>query len=327
MPSRDGRTTMVVVNPNSANGRTGKSWPKVEEVLSSCLGEFDYRFTSGPADATGITADALDSGYTRIVVVGGDGTNNEVVNGWFGPDGRPRNPQAVLGLVPRGTGGDFRKTFGIGTRPESWARVLSGNNVAEIDCGLATFEGPAGRTSRYFVNITSFGLGGLVDDRVNNSTKVLGGTVSFAIGTLRALWRWRNQKVQLKVLGPEGESVFDGEQRIVNVAVANGQYFGGGMWVAPGASCYDGLFDVVVLGDLTKAQVVLKTSSIYRGTHLRLDEVSVVRGSRVEASSDERVLIDMDGEQPGWLPATLEVVPASIRLLVPEEWKRKRQGR
>lgn len=317
MPGNTGKS-LVVVNPNSANGRTGRSWSSLSRQLRRFIGEFTTEMTSGPGDATRLVRRGLQDGYQRIVAVGGDGTNNEVVNGWFDEHGTALNPQACLGFLPRGTGGDLRKSLGISLEPESWGPVLGNDHSRLIDCGQATFLGPDGQSlSRFFINITSFGLGGLVDDRVNHSTKALGGKISFVLGTLKALRRWRNQTIRLKVWGEHPSPDFDEEVTIANVAVANGQYFGGGMWVAPRASLDDGLFDVVILGNLSKADLVLKTSRIYRGTHLQLEQVRLLRGQRVAATSPERVLIDMDGEQPGRLPITLEIVPGALRVLAP----------
>ena len=308
--------TLVVVNPNSANGSTGRKWPQIREQLMEHIGSFEEKFTTATGHAIELVREALTAGTQRIVCVGGDGTNNEVVNGFF--DGiRPLNPEAVLGFVPRGTGGDLRKTLGIGKELKSCLPVLARGNVMPADLGVVEFEDHRGqRIWRLFVNITSFGIGGLVDKKVNESTKALGGKTSFFIGTVKAMFAYKNKLVNLKVTSGT-DTVLDESMRINNVAVANGQYFGGGMWVAPQAKMDDGLFDVIILGDLTKRDVIFRGSRIYKGTHLALDKVKMFRGTRVEADCDEEVLIDMDGEQPGRLPITLDVLPQAIRLIAP----------
>jgi YegS/Rv2252/BmrU family lipid kinase len=308
--------TLVVVNPNSANGSTGRQWPEIREALMEQIGSFEEKFTTATGHATDLVREGLSSGTELIICVGGDGTNNEVVNGFF--DGTtPIRPEAVLGLVPRGTGGDLRKTLGIGKELSSCLPVLAGGHTLPADLGAVEFEDHQGqRVRRLFVNITSFGIGGLVDKKVNESTKALGGKTSFFIGTVKAMFAYRNKLVHLKV-SSGGETVLDESLRINNVAVANGQYFGGGMWVAPRAKMDDGLFDVIILGDLTKRDVIFKGTHIYKGTHLKLDKVKMFRGSHVEATCEEEVLIDMDGEQPGRLPISLEVLPKAIRLIVP----------
>jgi len=308
--------TLVVVNPNSANGSTRRKWPQIREALMEYIGSFEEKFTTSTGHATDLVREGLNAGAQRIICVGGDGTNNEVVNGFY--DGtNPLNPQAVLGFVPRGTGGDLRKTLGIGKELSSCLPVLARGHIMPADLGAVEFEDHRGqRVRRLFVNITSFGIGGLVDKKVNESTKALGGKTSFFIGTVKAMFAYKNKLVHLKVYSG-GEVVVDQSMRVNNVAVANGQYFGGGMWVAPQARMDDGLFDVIILGDLTKRDVIFSGSRIYKGTHLSLDKVQMFRGSRVEAACDEEVLIDMDGEQPGRLPITFEILPKAIRLIAP----------
>lgn len=308
--------TLVVVNPNSANGSTGRKWPQIREQLVESIGSFEEQFTTATGHATDLVREGLTTGAQRIICVGGDGTNNEVVNGFY--DGaRPLNPEAVLGFVPRGTGGDLRKTLGIGKELQSCLPVLARGHIMPADLGAVEFEDHRGqKIRRLFVNITSFGIGGLVDKKVNESTKALGGKTSFFIGTVKAMFAYKNKLVHLKVSSGD-EVVVDEPMRINNVAVANGQYFGGGMWVAPQAEMDDGLFGIIILGDLTKRDVIFNGSRIYKGTHLGLDKVSMFRGSRVEAACDEEVLIDMDGEQPGRLPITLDVLPKAIRLIAP----------
>jgi YegS/Rv2252/BmrU family lipid kinase len=304
--------TLIVVNPHSANRATGKHWLAMRTVVRQAIGEFEEAVTVGPGDATDVVRDALKNGFLRIIAVGGDGTNNEVINGFF--DGRqPIAPEAQLGFIPRGTGGDLRKTLKIDTALDACLRVLAEGRVQEVDVGATRFVGHAGtQEERLFINITSFGLGGLVDATVNASSKMLGGKISFMLGTFRALMAYKNKTIRLTV----DDTVHD-HLVINNVAVANGQYFGGGMWVAPEAKPNDGLFDVVILGNLSRSEIIRKTSCIYKGIHLRMPKVSFMRGKHVEATSDQEVLIDMDGEQPGRLPITLDVLPKALRIIAP----------
>jgi len=308
--------TLVVVNPNSANGSTGRKWPQIREQLMESIGSFEEKFTAATGHATDLVREGLAAGARRIICVGGDGTNNEVVNGFYDGD-KPMSPEAVLGFVPRGTGGDLRKTLGIGKELSSCLPVLARGRVMPADLGAVEFEDHRGQSvRRLFVNITSFGIGGLVDKKVNESSKALGGKTSFFIGTLKAMFAYSNKLVNLKVSSGD-EIAMEEALRVNNVAVANGQYFGGGMWVAPQARMNDGLFDIVILGDMTKREMVFQASRIYKGTHLALEKVRMLRGSHVEATCEEEVLIDMDGEQPGRLPITLDVFPKAIRLIAP----------
>lgn len=302
--------SFFVVNPRSANGAVGKEWPRIADLLRSELGSAEFGMTSGPMDAAHIAREALRRGFEMVVSVGGDGTNNEVVNGFFDEQGRPVSPEAVFGVLCRGTGGDFRKTLKMPMDLKRQVERLKGASAMKADAGRLKFTDHSGAEAvRYFINITSFGIGGLVDEKVNTTTKVFGGKASFMIGTLRAFLEYRNALVTLRIDERPEETV-----RVNNVAVCNGRYFGGGMWVAPKALLDDGLFDVVIFGDIGLRKFITDGRRIYAGTHLDMDGVRFLRAKRVEARSDERVLLDVDGEQPGRLPAVIEMLEGAIKI-------------
>ncbi|MDP8255576.1 MAG: diacylglycerol kinase family lipid kinase [Candidatus Alcyoniella australis] len=301
----------AVVNPNSANGSTEQEWDAIHAALEAALGELDFGFTQAVGDAANVARRAVKAGHELIISVGGDGTNNEIVNGMF-EHGAPINPRARLGFVCCGTGGDLRRTLGVPKDLRQACEVLVRGNTRRIDLGRFSFFDHSGRRAeRYFINITSFGIGGEIDARVNRTTKVLGGFASFLWASFASVVDYRNKPVELTVDGNPIEP-----RRIFNVAVANGRCFGGGMQVAPDADPADGLFDVVLIGDLTKLEVVTQMTRIYSGRHLSHPKVEVLRARRVEAHSDEIVLLDVDGEQPGRLPATFEIVPAALDVIV-----------
>jgi diacylglycerol kinase family enzyme len=213
-----------------------------------------------------------------------------------------------------GTGCDIIKTVPI---PRDVTRVLDlirELRFRAIDLGLLCYRNHHGRPARrYFHNVASFGLGGEVDERANRTTKVFGGFISFISATLISLLIYDKKRIQLKVNG-------DFEQEIIcwNVVVANGQYHGGGMWVAPDAAVDDGLFHITVIGDLSLPQIFLNLPKLYNGKILEVRKVFSLTGKRVEANSDQQVLLDVDGEQPGQLPVTITMVPRALRLIAPE---------
>ena len=303
--------TFFVVNPKSANGATGKRWAELAASIARTLSDFGVEFTKEPLDAIRLTRQAIKSGYECIVAVGGDGTINEVVNGFF-EDGKVLNPEAALGVLPRGTGGDFRKTFDWDLDFDAAIRRLRTPDTRPFDVGRLDFKGHDGKMqTRYFANICSFGASGVVDQEVNKSSKVLGGTVSFMWGSLKALTKYTDQKVRLTLDEKPLEEVM-----VTTLSVANGKYFGGGMKVAPEADVSDGLFDVVLWSGYTLSDFVLKSSGIYSGKHVNWKGTRVMRAKKVVAQSDGEVLIDCDGEQPGMLPCTMTILPHAIRLKV-----------
>ncbi|HWO18888.1 MAG TPA: diacylglycerol kinase family protein [Kofleriaceae bacterium] len=306
--------TTVIVNPKSQGGRLGKRWSEVAETLGRAL-PFDEAITQAPGDATRLTREALRAGAERVVAVGGDGTINEVVNGFFDDAGAPLAPEATMAILPFGTGGDFRRTLAMPTALAAAVRVLATGYRRRIDVGRLTFTSAAGaRVHRMFVNIASFGVSGVVDRLVNESGKRFG-RLSFMLATARATWSYKNQRVQL---------TFDGKERVeatINtVAVANGRYFGGGMMVAPDAELDDGRFDVIAMGDFGFADLLKSGRRLYQGTHLAMDKVTARRAQVVEAEALEPgavVELDVDGESPGRLPARFELLPGALWMTAP----------
>ncbi|HEX3761543.1 MAG TPA: diacylglycerol kinase family protein [Kofleriaceae bacterium] len=306
--------TVLVVNPRSQGGRLGKRWKDIADTIGRAF-PFDELITQGPQDATRLTRDALRGGADRVVAIGGDGTINEVVNGFFDDQGQPIAPEASFAVIPFGTGGDFRRTVNLPTELADAARVIAANHRRKIDVGRVEFTATGGgRTVRVFANIASFGVSGVVDRLVNESGKKLG-RLSFAVASARATWSYTNQRVQL---------VFDGKDRVeatINtVAIANGRYFGGAMMVAPHAEVDDGQFDVIAMGDFKFGDLLRSGRRLYQGTHLTMDKVTARRARVVEAEPiDPRAVVelDVDGENPGRLPARFEVVPAALWLVAP----------
>ena len=311
------KKTVVVVNPMAANGSLGKKWPDVAAVLSRELGAYEPVTTQGSRDATRLAQSALRDGADVVVAIGGDGTIHEVVNGFF--DGtRPIRPQAALGIIPFGTGGDFSKTLALSHDVAAAAATIKTGHTRTIDVGHLAYTAHDGdRGETLFANIASFGIGGLVDQLVNTSSKMLGGKASFILATVRAGIRYKNQLVRVVFDGKEEDFV---EGLIQNVAVANGRYFGGGMFIAPNAEPDDGLFDVILLGDMNLGDFLRHGRRLYKGTHLDLPKVSSRRAKVVEArptAEGQEVLLDVDGEAPGRLPATFTVIPRALSVIVP----------
>jgi YegS/Rv2252/BmrU family lipid kinase len=304
----------VIVNPKAGSGAAKRRITEISRALDREGLSYDLALTSGPGDARRLVDRARADGIECVALVGGDGTLNEASQAYVDAGGNVV-PGPDLALIPAGTGGDFRKTFGLDDRVESAVRRLASGCRRPLDLGVLELVADDGeKVVRAFVNITSFGIGGLTDRIVNSTPKWMGGRAAFYLGTLRAMIAYRNAPVVVKV---DGEELTRG--RILNVAIANGRFFGGGMKIAPDADPSDGQFDVVVLGDLSPAEAIALTGKIYRGTHLDNTKVRVARGKLVEAEplrAKDHVLIDMDGETPGRIPLRARIAAGALHIRV-----------
>lgn len=324
--------TFVIANPEARAGLVRKEWPLIERLLRASLPELDFAFTEGPAHATLLAREAIKNGWEMIVAVGGDGTLNEVVNGFFektdidrayrvddegwvvAKDNTPRliNDQAVLGLIPMGTGGDFRRTIGLMGGLADTIEHLRGRSTRVIDLGQVGFLDTSGRlTNRLFINIAAAGLSGLVDKHVNSTWKGLGGSASFIWGTFRAFVTWKNIEIQVRL---DDTTEYQGPMQ--NLIVANAEYFGAGMWAAPGAQVDDGQFQVVFMGDLGRRESLQTLPRMYQGSQFISKDIWRKPARRVSARvvGDIPFLLDIDGEAPGSLPATWTIHPQALRL-------------
>ncbi len=305
----------AVVNPRAGGGTAARKISELGRELARARLGAEIVATTGPEHATELASQAFRDRVNCLMVVGGDGTVSEVCQAYLSSDERvdtlPR-----LALIPAGTGSDLCKTLGLsGSIPDAVDNVVGGA-VRSVDLGaveLVRHDGAQGLFA--FVNVTSFGLGGLTDLIVNRGRKWMGGRVTFFLGALRALYAYRNIPVVVRV---DGQDCL--EAPVLNVAIANGRYFGGGMKIAPDADPSDGLLDVVAVYDLTRAQGLGLAHRIYRGTHVGCPGVRVARGRVVEAipvRAGDEVLIDLDGQTPGRLPLSASVLPGVLRICVP----------
>jgi len=304
----------VILNPTAASGAAGRKQGAIMSALQAGGFRPEVVHTQGPGDAGRLVRVARQDGVECVVIVGGDGTLNDASQGYLGENGGVETGPD-LAIIPSGTGGDFRRTFGLGDTVEEAAARLISATPRPLDLGVLSVTGHDGRTlRRAFLNITSFGIGGLTDRIVNSSPKWMGGRAAFFLGTLRAMFAYRNAPVRVRV---DGKLCL--EAPILNVALANGRYFGGGMLIAPEADPADGLLDVIALHDLSRVQGIALAKHIYRGSHVGQPGVSVARGKVVEAEAlvaSTEVLVDMDGETPGRLPLRAELIPSALRFRV-----------
>jgi YegS/Rv2252/BmrU family lipid kinase len=299
---------LIIVNPKSGRGMTERKWASLASSIRTHLGPFDCKFTKAPRDAVNIAEAASKDGRKLIIAMGGDGTVSEVANGIL-KSGSP----AALGLLPGGTGGDFRRTLKIPDDIVKAAQQLKNSKEHLMDAGKLSYVDHQGNPqTRFFVNTASFGMSGIVASRANQSSKRFGGTLTYATATIRTALSFDAPDVVLKFDDRESKRM-----RIVVVCVANGPSFGGGMRIAPNAKLDDGLFDVLIAGNIRAAKLLLSSYKLYSGTHLSMAEMALVQARKIEASpvqNDREILLEVDGETPGRLPATMEILDRVLRV-------------
>lgn len=304
---------VLIVNPQAKGGWPRKKWPVIEPLLREAIADLDVRFTAKAGDGKKLAQAAVEQGAKLVIAMGGDGTASEVASGLLSAfeNGAHPEPTCAFGYLPCATGGDLRRVLGTSTDLGEAARAIGSAKPRLIDAGCLDYTDHDGQPRRgYFVNVASCGISGLIDHFVNEGHKTLGGPATFFLASVRASLRYKNARVLIRI---DGEPAF--EQRIYTLAIANGSYFGGGMHIGPQAQIDDGLFDVVALGDLSFFEALRLGTLIYAGHHDRMSKVSFRKARRVvvePALPGEKVLLDVDGETPGRLPATFSILPKAL---------------
>ncbi len=311
---------LVIVNPQSAGGATNERWAGVASDFRAHFGAFQVAFTKKQGDGIQLAKRGAEAGRKFIIACGGDGTINEVANGIL------ESGEAVeLGVLPSGTGGDFRRTIKMPTDAREAARCLRMGATKWIDAGRVTFFNHAGeQVSRYFLNVSSFGLSASVIGRVKTGSSldwlpldVFRGKASFAISTLQEVLDLGYTTVRVKLDDKDEKPL-----NTINFCVANSRFFGGGMMIAPDAKINDGFLDVVNIGDIKTAKILLNAYKLYNGSHLDLAEIKSTRATRIEVSPsniNQKIYFETDGELPGRLPAIYQIVPNALQIRVPKK--------
>lgn len=306
----------VILNPVAGGGRLKSHWPQVVAELRGHFAEIDMRETQAAGDAERLAFDLAASGCGLVIAAGGDGTASEVADGLLLAR-REGVKAAELALLPCGTGSDFARGFGLPRDLAGLFSHIAGARGRRIDVGRISFVDDHGAlASRHFINIASLGLSGVTVRAVNADRRK--GRVSaralFYWRTLGSFLRYRFQTVRITL--DDGEPV---EARVALVAVANGRFFGAGMMVAPDAEMDDGWFDVVIVRAAGKPGLIRDLTRLYGGRHRDHPAVTMLRARKVlvepvGGTLANGALLDIDGESPGRIPATFEILPRALTL-------------
>lgn len=331
----DGRM-MLIINPEAGGGRPLKIWNEIKAELEDNCIEYEYVKTKEPREAVGLAEQASKDGYRTVVAVGGDGTVFEVVNGLMLLPGERR---AALGVIPCGKGGDFCRTPGIPRDLGNAVALLASGSKRTIDVGRMTYQESGAERTGYFANITGLGFDAEVTQFANNVpdgiAKIMGGTPVYLYSLLATFITYKERDISLEV---DGKAV---RAAAMSIVCANGQYFGGKMWVAPEAKLDDGLFDILIAGAgygypvieappgepgparsfsrrvIAKVKMLQNIPRLFKGRHLKDPSFVLMRGKSIKVSSRDRLLVQSDGEVVGRAPFTAEIIPAALDIIAP----------
>jgi diacylglycerol kinase (ATP) len=304
---------MVIVNPHAGGGRAGRTFKGMRPVLERSLGPIDVAFSAHRDHCTSLAREAVLDGRSLVIAVGGDGTLSEVANGVL-----EAGADAAVGYVGQGTGGDFGRTMGLEHRLDRYVDAIAGGKDRCIDVGRVQYRSLEGEPrTRWFINILSAGLGGLVDRHVSRGLRVFGARAAYFLASVRALAECeRGRLVCNSSLGnQEATHRLDAYM----IAICNGRYFGGGMHVAPMAKPDDGRLEVVSMNAPSKFAFAGFSRQIYAGSHLASPGVRHLACDRIRIDlENDRArnvfLLDIDGEPLGVLPIEVQLVPRALRL-------------
>lgn len=298
---------VLICNPRSGRGSVSRALPEVQRALDERGLRYELRHTTRKGHAIDLTREAIASGARLVVAVGGDGTIHEVVNGMIEND-VALDPDVALGVVAAGSGSDFIKTFGLPSAPSVAVSHLDGTGSFPIDIGKITFTEDGREVSRYFANVAEAGIGADVVARAATLPRWLGPTVYF-FAFWMVLRKHRSYRVKVDLV----DRVYEGKMN--NLVVANCQFFGGGMKIAPKAAPTDGVLDIQI-EHAKKSEAIAIMPKIYKGEHVPHPDIDEMKRVRVSVEGDRAIRIEADGEVLGHTPARFELLREAIRLKV-----------
>ena len=300
--------TIVIVNPYAGTGATGRKWHRIQKTLEDIGLDFDYVHTDGKGQAVELARKAALDGYQLVVAVGGDGTLNEVVNGLV-DSGRSRD--VSMGILNTGTGCDFAHFLDIPrdfheacTRLVNPVKAIS--DVGVVECRLKGMP-----YHRYFISTASLGFDGEVAVVAEKRPRIFHSVTSYFMGVIEALGYYHNKNIRIQ-LDDHCE-----ELCICSIVIANGGFYASGMKIVPEANLQDGLFDVMIVGDINKFDLIQTLPKAYLGgTHINHPKVRLEKASRISIESEDRVYIQADGELLGETPALFYILPSALNIVL-----------
>jgi len=307
----------IIINPTAGGGIAGKTIPSIRyEAEKRFRPSYTLRVTREAGDATTLTRNAILGGAKLIVAAGGDGTIQEVVNGFF-QDHKLINPSCELGIINFGTGSGLAQTLGLPSSLAQQLDILSHTSGLKMDVGRVFWYNKKGeKNSRYFVSECQAGIGGAVVAGVNKNHKILGGKIAFGSVTIKQTFCYKGFSASIKFDGNNNIS-----QDLTGIVIGNGSHCGGGMQLTPEARLDDGLFDILLIHKTNTTRLLHSFTKIYSGKHLESKYFTLIRTKKVTIDTTETVPMEADGELLGTIPCEISMVPAAIKVKTVKHYK------
>ncbi len=298
----------LIVNPAAGANSTLRKWPGIQSLLKQTGLSFDYQFTESPGHGIEIAKAAASDGYRYLVAVGGDGTIHEVANGILQTSNAK---ETSLGIICTGTGSDLSRTIGISRDYSHTCASLINPRQVIIDVGSVEYRKNGQPLQRYFINYAGIGIDAEAVRATERFPKFFGGTIPYLVGLACSFIGYRNKPVTLRIGDRAAEKA-----QVLSVVVANGGYYGGGMHIAPQAKTDDSLFDMVIIGDIGKFDLIKTMPRVYKGTHLTHPKVRLERDTSITIQSSQKFLLHADGELLGEGPVSFSLISKGLTLAI-----------
>jgi len=304
---------LIIVNPNAGRKKGKKDWKKISSLLTQTGIAFKSVFTKNVNHAIHLSIKYIEKGFIKIIVVGGDGTFNEVVNGIFTQ--KFYHPSEItLGIIPVGTGNDWGRMYGIPLKYKKAIQIIIEGKTFVQDIGTVEYYRFNKKEIRYFVNVAGLGYDAFVAKKTNRlKEKGVGSPFAYILNIVLGLFQFKNKFIELKI---DDKPVFKG--RIFSMSIGICKYNGGGMMQLPNAIPNDGIFDLTIIKKTTKMKVVKNIKNLYDGSFIKMPEVLTFKGKSISIISkpEKNVFLETDGESLGHSPMNFEILPQSLKVIV-----------
>ena len=304
------KNIIAIINPAAAGGKTAKIWPNRSKYFKQEFSNFKEIYTSQTGDAVKIATTVVEKNYDYIMAVGGDGTVNEIINGMLAV--KKEKLKTKLIIYPLGTGSDLSRTLGLPDRIEEFIKLIKREKTRNIKAVEAKFlNHKEQQQKRYFLNIADCGMGAEVAKKLNQSKKNIDGSLNYLIRIFQTLYKYKNRKIQVKA---DGRLLYQG--KINSAIIAHGNYFGGGIKIAPEADLFAGKLNLLLLKDFSKIGIISNLIKAYKGNHLSHSLVESYLAEEIKISSQEKVELELDGESVGICDAEFKISKKEISILL-----------